>query len=171
MDYIRIPSIVEGASTTDTIRQQILYSGLPNQCRKCRKFGHHARICTVNKIKPQEGPTQPTQRNSHRGRLREARKIALDSDRRTPRKQSRTPPESFHRPSRNDENQSARGSKVLNGPPLCPRANNQPGHKAHRKHNVESKPLELDIHITKGPNHDRAHGVPNPRQAPQSNGC
>ncbi|CAK9871125.1 unnamed protein product [Sphagnum jensenii] len=60
--YIRIPSMAEGASTTDTIRQQILYSKLPNQCRKCHKFGHHARICTINKIKPQEGPTQ---RNFH----------------------------------------------------------------------------------------------------------
>ncbi|CAK9872043.1 unnamed protein product [Sphagnum jensenii] len=62
--YIRIPSMAEGASTTDTIRQRIVYSGLPNQCRKCRKFGHHAQICTINKIKPQEGPTQ---RNSHHG--------------------------------------------------------------------------------------------------------
>ncbi|CAK9271750.1 unnamed protein product [Sphagnum jensenii] len=96
--------------------------------------------------------------------------MAPDSARRTPRKQSRTPPGSFHRPSRNGENQSARGSKVLNDPPLRPRANNRPGHKAHRKHNVESKPLEPDIHITKGPDHDRAHGVPNPRQAPQSDG-
>jgi hypothetical protein len=28
--YIRIPSMAEGASTTDMIRQRILYSGLPN---------------------------------------------------------------------------------------------------------------------------------------------
>jgi hypothetical protein len=62
--YIRIPSMAEGVSTTDTICQWILYSGLPNQCRKCCKFGHRARICTVNKIKPQEGPTQ---HNSHQG--------------------------------------------------------------------------------------------------------
>jgi hypothetical protein len=40
--YIRIPSMAKGASTTDTIRQRILYSSLLNQCRKCRKFGHHA---------------------------------------------------------------------------------------------------------------------------------
>jgi hypothetical protein len=52
--YIRIPSMVEGASAMDTIRQRILYSGLLNQCRKCRKFGHHARICNTNKFKPQE---------------------------------------------------------------------------------------------------------------------
>jgi hypothetical protein len=62
--YIRIPSMAEGVSTTDTICQWILYSGLPNQCRKCCKFGHHARICTVNKIKLQEGPTQ---HNFHQG--------------------------------------------------------------------------------------------------------
>ncbi|CAK9859825.1 unnamed protein product [Sphagnum jensenii] len=28
--YIRIPSMVESVSATDTIRQRILYSGLPN---------------------------------------------------------------------------------------------------------------------------------------------
>jgi hypothetical protein len=53
--YIKIPSMAEGASATDTIRQKILYLGLPNQCRKCRKFGHHTRICNTNRHKPQEG--------------------------------------------------------------------------------------------------------------------
>jgi hypothetical protein len=28
--FIRIPSMAEGASTTNTIQQKILYSGLPN---------------------------------------------------------------------------------------------------------------------------------------------
>jgi hypothetical protein len=50
--YIKIPSMAEGALATDTIRQQILYSGLSDQCWKCRKFGHHAQICTTNKTKP-----------------------------------------------------------------------------------------------------------------------
>jgi len=40
--YIRIPSMVEGAKTNDMIAQRILYSGLSNQCKKCRRFGHHA---------------------------------------------------------------------------------------------------------------------------------
>ncbi|CAK9874558.1 unnamed protein product [Sphagnum jensenii] len=30
--YMRIPSMAEGAAFTNTIRQKILYSGLPNQC-------------------------------------------------------------------------------------------------------------------------------------------
>lgn len=51
--YIRIPSMAEGASIMDTIRQRILYSGLLNQCRKCQKFGHLARACNTNINKPQ----------------------------------------------------------------------------------------------------------------------
>ncbi|CAK9219992.1 unnamed protein product [Sphagnum troendelagicum] len=52
--YIRIPSMAEGAETDDMIMQRILYSGLLNQCRKCRRFGHHARTCTTNRNKPWE---------------------------------------------------------------------------------------------------------------------
>ncbi len=49
--FIEIPSTVEGAVTTNSFRQKILYSGLPNHCRKCRKFGHHARDCNMSKIR------------------------------------------------------------------------------------------------------------------------
>ncbi len=45
--YIRISSMAEGTAFTDMIRQKILYSGLPNQCRKCRRFGHEARTCNT----------------------------------------------------------------------------------------------------------------------------
>ncbi|CAM6066126.1 unnamed protein product [Sphagnum tenellum] len=55
--YIRIPSMAEGATYTDTIRQAILYSGLPNQCRKCRRFGHQARTCNSDRNGLQAGPT------------------------------------------------------------------------------------------------------------------
>jgi hypothetical protein len=50
--FIRIPSMSEGAGTANSIRQRILYSGLPNQCKKCRKFGHHARTCNTNLARP-----------------------------------------------------------------------------------------------------------------------
>jgi len=53
--YIRIPSMAEGIGTDDMIKQRILYSGLSNQCRKCKRFGHHARSCTTNRNKPWEG--------------------------------------------------------------------------------------------------------------------
>ncbi len=53
--YIRIPSMAEGAAYTDTIRQKIFYSGLPNQCRKCQRFGHQARGCNIVRNFAQEG--------------------------------------------------------------------------------------------------------------------
>jgi len=56
--YIRIPSMAEGSEDTATIAQKNLYSGLPNQCKKCRRFGHHARTCNTGRIKPrEEAPT------------------------------------------------------------------------------------------------------------------
>jgi hypothetical protein len=58
--YIRIPSMAEGSKPSDTVAQRILYSNLPNQCKKCRRFGHHAQACTINRSKPWEGaPTYP----------------------------------------------------------------------------------------------------------------
>jgi hypothetical protein len=57
--YIRISSMAEGAKTDDMIAQRILYSGLPNQCRKCRRFGHHARTCTTSRNKAWEGVLSP----------------------------------------------------------------------------------------------------------------
>jgi hypothetical protein len=58
--YIRIPSMAEGAEPSDTVAQRILYSSLPNQCIKCKRFGHHARACTINRSKPWEGaPVYP----------------------------------------------------------------------------------------------------------------
>ncbi|CAK9275675.1 unnamed protein product [Sphagnum jensenii] len=56
--FISIPSMAEGATTTNTIQQKIIYSSLPNQCKKCRQFGHHARACNTNIVRPREGPSQ-----------------------------------------------------------------------------------------------------------------
>jgi hypothetical protein len=48
--YICIPSMAEGVTAKDTTLQRILYSGFPNQCQKCHRFGHFARTCTMTKI-------------------------------------------------------------------------------------------------------------------------
>jgi len=62
--YIRIPSMAEGTEDTVTIAQKNLYSGLPNQCRKCRCFGHHGRACINSRNKPWEGAPTPNPSNS-----------------------------------------------------------------------------------------------------------
>jgi len=58
------------------IAQKILYSGLPNQCRKCRRFDHHAWTCTTSRNKPWDGvpssagppsTSAPVRRQSDRG--------------------------------------------------------------------------------------------------------
>jgi len=51
--------MAEGAEMNNTVAQRILYFGLPNQCQKCRRFGHHARVCNVIKIKPWEEAAHP----------------------------------------------------------------------------------------------------------------
>jgi len=56
--FIRIPSMAKGAATTNSIRQKTFYSGLSNQCRRCRKFRHHARACNTSKTSPRERSTQ-----------------------------------------------------------------------------------------------------------------
>ncbi len=62
--YLRIPSMAEGSEDTATIAQKILYSGLPNQCTRCKRFGHHARACITSKNKPWEGTPASNSANS-----------------------------------------------------------------------------------------------------------
>jgi len=93
--FIRIPSMSEDAGTANTIRHRILYSGLPNQCRKCRKFGHHAKYYNTNLVRPQEGPAHlnPPRRASSGG-ASDPNKAAQNSIRTIKsRPSSSTPPE------------------------------------------------------------------------------
>jgi hypothetical protein len=58
--YIRTPSMAEGVKPSDIVAQRILYFDLPNQCRKCKRFSHHAWACTINRSKPWDGaPAYP----------------------------------------------------------------------------------------------------------------
>jgi len=112
--YIRIPSMAEGASITDTIRQRILYSGLPNPCWKCRKFGHLARSCNTNIIKPQGSFAQsnpPPPRTE--ARKQEAPRPNTHPP---PREQPGSSPECNRRPPRHGEVQSTGRSKAPIGP-------------------------------------------------------
>jgi hypothetical protein len=58
--FFRILSMAEGASTIDTTTQKNFYPGLPNQCRKCRRFSHYARACTITKATSWEGNAPPS---------------------------------------------------------------------------------------------------------------
>jgi hypothetical protein len=52
---IRIPSMAEGMSVDDMIAQRILYFGLSNQCRKCKRFDCLAKSCKLNRPSVQGG--------------------------------------------------------------------------------------------------------------------
>ncbi|KAH8963251.1 hypothetical protein BDL97_05G144000 [Sphagnum fallax] len=47
--YIRIPSLDENNRLDATIPHKILYSGHPDECLKCRKFGRMAKVCTTRR--------------------------------------------------------------------------------------------------------------------------
>lgn len=47
--YIRIPSLDENNPLDATIPHKILYSGHPDECLKCRKFGRMAKVCTTRR--------------------------------------------------------------------------------------------------------------------------
>lgn len=115
--YIRIPFMAEGASIMDTIRQRIFYSGLLNQCRKCRKFGHLARACNTNINKPQGSLAQGNPRPRTEARKQEAPRQSTHPP--SPREQSGSSSKRNRRPLRHGEDQSTARSKA----PIDPHRN------------------------------------------------
>ncbi|CAK9858613.1 unnamed protein product [Sphagnum jensenii] len=80
--FIRIPSMAEGAPTTNSVRQRILYSGLLNQCRKWQNFRHHAWACTVFVTRQRESFVQPIPpRGDNKGRDKEANGVKQSANR------------------------------------------------------------------------------------------
>jgi len=76
--YLRIPFMAEGSEDTATIAQKILYSRFLNQCRRCRRFDHHARACITSKNKPWEGmpASNPTNSKGVLGKDPEGAKVS-----------------------------------------------------------------------------------------------
>lgn len=109
--YIRIPSMAEGAPITNTVRQRILYSGLPNQCRKCRQFGHHARACNVTITRPWEGPPHhiPTRGENKGGGTEPSEAVHGAAQARGPKPHANAP----------SAPHSKRGGKPRAGSPRC----------------------------------------------------
>jgi hypothetical protein len=77
---IRIPSIAEGALPGDTTAQRIVYSRLPNKCRKCRRFGHLAKTCPFNRSLAQGGSTHATNPHVQNEKLALARSFGAQHE-------------------------------------------------------------------------------------------
>ncbi len=140
--FIMIPSMAEGAPNSNTIRQRILYSGLPNQCRKCRRFGHHARACNTNIARAREDSRQPNPPT--RCELRGGPKRAIKGTSGGKRKQSNAAHKSPIEPSRKEEGENEDGSAGDLGTPPSSPTTSQPGQSPNWQLSSSPPPKEAN---------------------------
>lgn len=71
--YLLVPNISNEAGTGQMREQKVFYSGLPDQCNRCRQFGHQSGDCNLSRYKkpPNKGTEQPKNLAGDKGKQKQ----------------------------------------------------------------------------------------------------